>query len=122
VILFQCPARFGPTQENKANLGSFLRKIRSDARSKPEGERLTLVWEPRGEWKAEEVRELCEELGLVHGVDPFQQMPVTAGAGYFRLHGRSGFRHQYSDAELDEFRAKATAWNPSYVLFNNVSM
>lgn len=122
VILLQCPARFGPTQENKANLRSFLRKIRSDTRSKSEEERLTLVWEPRGEWKAEEVKELCEELGLVHGVDPFQQMPVTAGGGYFRLHGRGGYRYRYSDAELEELLAKTRAWSPCYVLFNNLSM
>jgi uncharacterized protein YecE (DUF72 family) len=122
VILLQCPARFGPTPENKANLRSFLRKIRGDTRSKSQVERLDLVWEPRGEWKPEEVKELCEELGLVQGVDPFQQMPVTAGVGYFRLHGRSGYRHRHSDAELEELRAKARAWSPCYVLFNNLSM
>jgi uncharacterized protein YecE (DUF72 family) len=122
VILLQCPARFGPTEENKTNLRAFLRKIRSDTRSKSQVERLSLVWEPRGEWKTEEVKELCEELRLVHGVDPFQQMPVTSDGAYFRLHGRGGYRHRYSDAELEELRSKTRAWSPCYVLFNNLSM
>lgn len=122
VILLRFPARFGPTQENKANLRSFLRKIRCDTRSKSEEERLNLVWEPRGEWKAEGVKELCEELSLVHGVDPFQQLPLTAGGGYFRLHGRGGYRHRYSNAEPKDLRAKTQAWSPCYVLFNNLSM
>jgi len=91
-------------------------------RSESEEERPELVWEPRGEWKAEEVKELCEELGLVHGVDPFQQMPVSVGTGYFRLHGRSGYRHRYSNVELEELRARTPAWSPRYVLFNNLSM
>ena len=122
VILLQCPARFGLTQENKGNLRSFLRKIRCDTRSKSQVEPLDLVWEPRGEWKAEGVKELCEELNLVHGVDSFLQAPVTSGAGYFRLHGRGGCRHRYSGAELEKLRAKGRAWSPCYVLFNNLSM
>jgi uncharacterized protein YecE (DUF72 family) len=122
VILLQCPARFGATRENKNNLRAFIRKIRLDLRSESKEERLSLVWEPRGEWKPEEVKELCEELSLLHGVDPFQQMPSTAGTGYFRLHGRGGYRHRYGDAELEELHAKARDWSPCYVLFNNLSM
>jgi len=32
---------------------------------------------------------------------------VTEGVRYFRLHGRGGYRYQYSDAELRELLAKA---------------
>lgn len=117
VILFQCPARFGPTPENKANLRAFFGEIRCRVR-----EDLTYVWEPRGEWKGAEVRKLCEELGLVHGVDPFQTPPQTAGLGYFRLHGRTGYRHRYSDAELEELLGMARSHAPSYALFNNMTM
>ena len=121
-ILLQCPARFGPTRENKENLRSFIPNIRSDTRVGPQQEHIALVWEPRGEWKLEEVAELCAELGLVHGVDPLQQMPATAGLGYFRLHGRTGYRYRYSDAELEELRVRTGAFSPCYVFFNNLSM
>jgi uncharacterized protein YecE (DUF72 family) len=122
VILLQCPARFAPTRENKESLRSFIHRIRSESRFGLSLEPITLVWEPRGEWKPEEVADLCAALSMVHGVDPFQQMPVTTGLGYFRLHGRGGYRHRYSDAELEELRARVRAYSPCYVFFNNLSM
>ena len=121
-ILLQCPPRFGPTAENKERLRTFIRKIRPDLRVSPQQEHIALVWEPRGEWKLEEVTELCLELGLVHGVDPLEHTPTTAGLGYFRLHGRTGYRHRHSDAELEELRVRARAFSPCYVFFNNLSM
>src|SRR5215471_15391388 len=119
-ILFQCPARFAPTPENKANLRRFFREIES-----PRGwctARLAYVWEPRGEWKASEVRELCEELQLVHGVDPLQQSPVTAGPAYFRLHGRTGYRYRYTETDLKQLLEKVRPFDLCYVFFNNISM
>jgi uncharacterized protein YecE (DUF72 family) len=85
-------------------------------------EPLMCVWEPRGEWKAEEVRELCEELGLVHGVDPFHQSPVAGSFGYFRLHGRTGYHYRYRDQELEQLQGMAGKHTSCYVLFNNTSM
>jgi uncharacterized protein YecE (DUF72 family) len=122
LILFQSPARFAPTQENKANLRSFFRKINRQALSSRSGERLTYIWEPRGEWKPEEIRELCEELGLVHAVDPFQRQAATAGLGYFRLHGRSGYRYRFADADLEQLLVMARSHTHCYILFNNISM
>jgi len=122
VILFQCPARFAPTQEHKSNLRSFFREIRREANSGPGGERLTYVWEPRGEWQPEEVQELCEELGLVRGVDPFGQAPAKAPLGYFRLHGRTRYHYQFTDADLKELLGLARSHTFCYVLFNNISM
>lgn len=122
VILFQCPASFGPTKDNKANLRAFFRVIN---RQMPQGksrDRFTFVWEPRGDWRAEEVRDLCEELNLVHCVDPFRQDPATNGLGYFRLHGQTGFRYRYTVDDLRTLREKARRFNPCYVLFNNISM
>jgi len=86
VILFQCPARFSQTAENISNLRTFFHEI--DRRS-PNGRPFVYVWEPRGDWSPSEIQELCDELDLVHGVDPLQQQPVTDGLGYFRLHGRT---------------------------------
>jgi uncharacterized protein YecE (DUF72 family) len=179
-VLFQCPARFGPTPANKANLRGFFRAIKPDLLSPnpsttggedrrggrrgdpcaptahvvhakgaggkgaapapppvPRGDGaqsahwslpssaswlLACVWEPRGEWQSEEVRELCEELGLVHGVDPFRQNPVAGPFGYFRLHGRTGYRYRYNDQELEQLREMAGKHPSCYVLFNNTSM
>ncbi len=121
-ILFQCPARFAPTRENKDNLKAFFREIARASRGSQVDEGFRYVWEPRGAWKAEEVRELCEELDLVRGVDPFQQGPVTEGPGYFRLHGRTGYRYHYSDEDLHQLLGLARDRAPCYVLFNNIAM
>ena len=121
-ILFQCPARFAPSRENKGNLREFLRQVHSGLVRSPGKETLTFVWEPRGEWNTEEVRELCEELDLIHGIDPFQQQPATSGLGYYRLHGKTGYRYQYSDADLRQLLEFAQSRPFCYVLFNNLSM
>jgi uncharacterized protein YecE (DUF72 family) len=131
IILFQCPASFVPSQENKANLRAFFGEIRRasprtgwDGASPPGKIRdsFTCVWEPRGAWKAEEVRELCNDLGLVHGVDPFEHEATTAGLGYFRLHGRGGYRYRYTLPDFEALLEKVESRAPCYVLFNNISM
>lgn len=121
-ILFQCPARFTPTQEHKRNLVAFFREIRREAKGHPGDEQMTFLWEPRGEWKPEVVGELCAELGLVHAVDPFQQLPATAGEGYFRLHGRTGYRYRYTDSDFLGLLDVVRGHEPCFVLYNNISM
>lgn len=122
VILFQSPASFKPTSENKANLRGFFRVVHRHAPPGGSDDRFTFVWEPRGEWRAEEIQELCEELGLVHGVDPFQMKPVTQKTGYFRLHGRTGYRYRYTAEDLSDLSKMTCLHQPAYVLFNNLSM
>jgi len=114
ILLFQCPASFTPTEEHKVNLRSFFRKI--DRRG------LALAWEPRGEWADEEIAELCQELNLIHAVDPFQRLPVTNEVAYFRLHGRGGYRYQYTDQELAQLAEWCAPYPTVYCLFNNTSM
>jgi len=121
-ILFQCPARFAPTREHKSNLRAFFGEPRRGTKAEPGGELGTFIWEPRGEWKPEEVKELCAELNLVHAVDPFERLPVTTGMGYFRLHGRTGYRYKYTEADLQALLDIARGFQPCYVLFNNISM
>ncbi len=113
-VLLQCPRSFRPTDDNVERLRSFCARV-----ERPDGVRL--LWEPRGEWPGELVRSLCEELRLVHAVDPFVSATETPAEPYFRLHGITGARHVYTDAELDRLRGMLppTA-NPTYVLFNNV--
>ncbi len=113
-VVFQCPASFGPTAENKRNLRAFFSS--ADRRG------LVCIWEPRGDWKEEEIRELCQECSLVHCVAPFKSKPLAGSIQYFRLHGISGYRYRYSDSDLENLRAKIAPARPAYVMFNNVSM
>lgn len=122
VILFQCPASFVPTREHKENLRAFFRRLRRTESSLREISGLTFVWEPRGDWRAEEIRELCEEFGLVHGGDPLQTELVTKGPGYFRLHGRAGSRYVHTEEDF-QILLNAAGKHPScFVLFNNLAM
>lgn len=118
-IVFQCPASFRPSPDNIANLEAFFERVGAQDR--------LLVWEPRGDWPAEIVGEVCRRFNLVHCVDPFQAEPVHGDAIYLRLHGRGGYNYRYSDAELEELARKLERWRkdkirPAYVLFNNVYM
>ncbi len=113
-VVFQCPASFEPTSRNMDRMRRFFREAPREG--------LTLIWEPRGRWQPEQIRELCRELGLVHGVDPFQARAVTRGLRYFRLHGIGGYRTKYTDADLERLRAQLPERGPAYVLFNNAEM
>jgi uncharacterized protein YecE (DUF72 family) len=119
VVLFQCPASFTPTEENKSNLRAFFREI---CKASGEVKGLRFAWEPRGAWRFQEVRKLCQELNLVHAVDPFVSEAATKGPGYLRLHGRGGYRYRYTDQDLVQLLEIARRYRPCYVLFNNTSM
>lgn len=114
-ILFQCPASFRPTPENLDNMRRFFGTI-----ERPKG--VTLLWEPRGEWPADTVRALCNELDLVDAVDPFLRPTTTPALSYWRLHGLGDHRRPYADDEL----AQLLAWareperEKVYVMFNEI--
>lgn len=120
VILFQCPASFRPTDLHVRNLEAFFRRVGTCSH--------LLAWEPRGDWPADLVRDLCTRLNLIHCVDPLVANPATrtsdSGVRYFRLHGRGGYRYQYSDTELHELRDTVVTdgAHETYVMFNNVWM
>jgi uncharacterized protein YecE (DUF72 family) len=112
-VLFQCPRSFRATPENAERLRRFFATI-----ERPDGVRL--LWEPRGPWPAELVLELCRELDLVHVVDPLVDTTVTPEQTYFRLHGLTGARHVYTDAELATVAAALPGTGTAYVMFNNL--
>jgi len=112
VILFQCPASFAPTPENRDSLRRFFAHLERE---------FTFAWEPRGSWSPEEIGRLCRELELVHAVDPFLNAPVWGEVVYFRLHGGPGYRHRYTDEELASLRDRVRGAR-GYVLFNNLTM
>lgn len=123
-IIFQCPASFAPTDENKDRMRQFFSHITHSG--------ITCIWEPRGKWQNDEIAALCAELNLIHCVDPFKNKSVTSGLvcrsknegglHYYRLHGITGYRHQYTDKELQDLTQLCAEKAHTYFLFNNVSM
>jgi uncharacterized protein YecE (DUF72 family) len=122
-ILFQCPASFKQTKENISHLEDFFRNLNREENSAGQ---FRLGWEPRGDWDANVLKKLCEDLGLWHVVDPFVAKSVTPARCYFRLHGRNGWRYEYDEAELRELAAMLSPGSPRsdppYVFFNNARM
>lgn len=115
VILFQCPASFAPTEENRKNLRTFFSRIDRGS--------CVLAWEPRGAWEEKDIKRLCEDLDLVHCVDPFKARPLAGQIRYFRLHGLPGYDldYTYSDDDLQRLLSMADR-DEVYVMFNNYSM
>jgi hypothetical protein len=120
VIAFQCPPSFKPDKINRDNLRKFFKSI--------ERKKYKFAWEPRGNWHEEDIKELCEELDLVHCIDPFTNKGQHGDIRYFRLHGIDGYRYKYKGWDLKRLRdfcedeARLAKRKPIYVFFNNVSM
>ncbi len=112
VIVFQTPASFFPSPANLANLRNFFREISRDD--------FIFVWEPRGKWKKEDVQRLCQELNLIHGVDPFKAEAQYGEIFYYRLHGITGYRYRFTEDDLRTLKDKTSG--VGYCLFNNVNM
>lgn len=113
-VLFQCPEKFRPTEENIERMRAFFKKH--------ERRGLNFAWEPRGDWPAETVKELCDELDLWHAVDPFKTPTLTPDRCYYRLHGVVRWRYTYEDGELEELVSLLPKRGLSYVFFNNITM
>jgi len=123
ILLLQCPASFGPTEENEKAFRRFLSEVERDE--------FVLVWEPRGAWEKEpeRVRDLCQEFNLVHCTDPFKWLPVwQEGLAYLRLHGAPPgtkmYRYTYTDQDLSWLlgQIRKLSAHVVYVLFNNDTM
>src|SRR5437867_3915875 len=116
-IVFQTPASFGPTETNRTALYRFFESIRTDA---------TKAIELRGPWATHIVEKICEDLGLVQAVDPFDKEPATYGLAYFRLHGsppgKTMYRYAYTDEDLARLQTICREYDDAYVMFNNLSM
>jgi len=116
-ILFQCPASFTPTEANVAALYRFFESIETSA---------IRAWEPRGPWATHIIQKICEDLDLVHVVDPFEREPATYGLAYFRLHGSppgsTRYRYTYTAADLERLRSVSAEYDDALVFFNNLTM
>ncbi len=117
VIVFQMPASFGPSVSNRTALYRFFESISTPA---------VKALELRGPWASHIVERICDELGLVHTVDPFDKEPATYGLAYFRLHGSppgaTMYRYTYTDDDLARLRSICREYDDAYLLFNNVAM
>lgn len=117
VIVFQTPASFGPTDEHRTALFRFFESVHTES---------AIGIELRGPWAAHIVERICDELGLVHVVDPFDQEPATYGLAYFRMDGSppgpTTYRYTFSDADLHRLKSTCKEYDDAYVMFNNVSM
>jgi uncharacterized protein YecE (DUF72 family) len=117
-LLFQSPASFTPTPEHVEFMRRFFERIERPA--------ARLLWEPRGAaWvrKRDLAQTLCRDLQLVHVVDPFVTDPERGHPVYWRLHGISGPRHSYSEAELRRLHnmlMSVASDGAAYVMFNNL--
>lgn len=114
VIVFQCPASFTSTQENKQNLRKFFSSILR--------KNFTFAWEPRGNWSEKDIIALCKDLDLVHCVDPFKAQPLYGKIIYLRLHGRQGYRYKYTEGDLKNLIKKIKKGVNCYIMFNNIYM
>lgn len=101
-ILFQTPRSFRATEENVRNMREFFNSIERE---------FVFGWEPRG-WEGEVVKRICEELSLIHVVDPFESEATYGELKYFRIH------KNHSEDELRRLLDKS----PDYLMFNNPFM
>jgi uncharacterized protein YecE (DUF72 family) len=113
IIVFQCPASFRPLEQNSKSMRAFFSKIDRAG--------FTFAWEPRGEWPDDLIKRLCEELDLIHCVDPFRNESLSGDIEYFRLHGITDYVSTYTDKELEILRKKIRQ-KYTYVMFNNNTM
>ena len=116
LVLFQCPPGFRPTRDNVARLRTFFERAKRG--------KFLMGWEPRGEWGTDLIASLCQELDLLHVVDPFQHPPTATGSTrYYRLHGITGRNHRFSREELARLKEQFCAGRArTYCLFNNAAM
>ena len=111
IIIFQSPARFRETEENIKNIYGFFNSIERD---------FIYGWEPRGKWNEKTIKKICENMNLIHVVDPFKNRRMYGEFGYYRLHGITGYRYKYTDEDL--LKLKDLVRDGDYVMFNNTNM
>lgn len=112
VIIFQTPPSFSPEKDNINNMEKFFDKI--------ERKGYTFGWEPRGKWRPEEIKRVCEKLDLIDVVDPFLRESTYGKISYYRLHGGEDYRHKFTDEELKGL-AERIKGKEGYVMFNNIT-
>ncbi len=110
-IVFQSPPSFHEGEENVRNMVEFFSNVERVAQ---------YGWEPRGKWREETIKRVCEELDLIHVVDPFKSTKIHGDFSYYRLHGKGGYGYRFTEEDL---KWLAQMVEPEdYVMFNNTNM
>ena len=71
ILVVQTPPKFDSTREHIQNVRSFFSKVKRPC---------AVAWEPRGRWDNETIRGMCNDLNLIHVVDPFRNKPSGSTA------------------------------------------
>ncbi len=125
ICVIQMSGSFGPTDEHERDMRELLSTI--------DRGKLELAWEPRGEWKdqSDRVKEICDDLNLIHVVDVMRRDPVSDHPiAYVRLHGLNpqeyNYNYDYSRKELANLAKKLQNLREThtcvYCMFNNYEM
>lgn len=114
IFVFQSPPSFKWTDENRKNLTDFFNTI--------DRKNYIFVWESRGNWGEKVLKEICDDLNLIDGVDPFKRVPISNDLIYYRLHGKGGYKYKYTDDELNEMSNGLARTRNAYIMFNNIYM
>lgn len=128
-ILFQTPSSFKPNEINMKNITTFFGSIQNKNKFTFEPQPLANIWEVRGNWNNKEIKEICEELNLIHCVDPLSPQlnkSVYGKFNYYRIHGsyegkRINYNHKLNIDELNKIY-NACDKEINYVMFNNSFM
>ncbi len=119
IVVFQSPPSFEFNEVNLSNAREFFSTVSGD---------FLLAWEVReaGWFKSPKFKDLLEDLGISHVVDPMYEAPVYGEFRYYRLHGRREgkriiYSHKYEREELEKLIEIVEGWSlkENYVLFNN---
>jgi len=105
---------FTRTDENRKNLTDFFNTI--------DRKNYIFVWESKGDWGEKVLKEICDDLNLIDGVDPFKRVPASNNLIYYRLHGKGGYKYKYTDDELNEISDRLARTQNAYIMFNNIYM
>ena len=106
--MFSTPPTFGPTDKNRLALYRFFESISASA--------VRAIELPRS-WATHIAEKICEDLRLVHAVDPFEREPATYGLAYFRLNNPPRDRTRYSDDDLARLRSICREYDDAFAMF-----
>jgi uncharacterized protein YecE (DUF72 family) len=109
-IVVATPPSITPTELNRKRLAALIERIPHDA--------VTVAWEPRGIWEAEEAGELAAKLDVVLVVDAAREPAPKGPIAYFRLRGL-GESTRLSSGAVDKVAAQLRGRREAYVIIES---
>ena len=114
MVLFQSPPSFVENMDSVLNVRTFFEEA--------ERGEFKMLWEPKGKWSEDTIRGLCNDLDIVHCVDPFKDNQLHGEIAYYRLYGIGAYGYKYTDGDLTRLLELCPKDKECYVVFNNMSM